>query len=434
MAGGIVSKAYGLITAEDDGRVCKDIPDEACHEQPRHFMIHVLSLSATKLGGGLSDPKLVLSWLLGVLAAPAWMIGVLVPIREAGALLPQLVIADWVRRRSQRKWVWALGSTLQGVAVLGMAAAGWLMEGAAAAWVIVSCLVVFSLARSFCSVSYKDVLGKTISKSTRGTTTGTAATIAAVLVFVYGLVLSTGLLPRNTTVILLGLAVAGALWLIAAGLFTTLDEKPGSTGGGGRPLDVVREQFGLLRDDKQLRWFILTRGLLTATALAPPYMVNLVGKDHSVTIGGLGLFVIASSLASVLSTYVWGRLSDKSSRKVLIAAGVGSTVVLLGAAMLAWLLPEVVGLVWVMPVVLFMLMLCYQGVRLGRATHLVDMADQDSRAAYTAISNTIIGVLLLLASAVGSVAHVLGMASVLVVFGAMSLLGALSATRLEEVQ
>ena len=37
----------------------------------------------------------------------------------------------------------------------------------------------------------------------------------------------------------------------------------------------------------------------------------------------------------------------------------------------------------------------HQGVRLGRTTHVVDMADEDSRAAYTALSNTIIGVVLL---------------------------------------
>ena len=42
------------------------------------------------------------------------------------------------------------------------------LDGVMAGWAIVGLLVVFSLARGLCSVSAKDVLGKTVSKSRRG--------------------------------------------------------------------------------------------------------------------------------------------------------------------------------------------------------------------------------------------------------------------------
>jgi hypothetical protein len=45
---------------------------------------------------------------------------------------------------------------------------------------------------------------------------------------------------------------------------------------------------------------------------------------------------------------------------------------------------------------LFLLAFGHQGVRLGRSTYLVDLADADTRAAYTAVSNTVIGILLLI--------------------------------------
>jgi len=41
-------KAYELIVTEDEGRICRDIPESACAEQPGNFFKHALSLAATK--------------------------------------------------------------------------------------------------------------------------------------------------------------------------------------------------------------------------------------------------------------------------------------------------------------------------------------------------------------------------------------------------
>ena len=64
---------------------------------------HVYALSLTKLADGLLDPKLVLAWLLAALGAGAGWVGLLVPVREAGALLPQLLLAEPIRRLPVRK-------------------------------------------------------------------------------------------------------------------------------------------------------------------------------------------------------------------------------------------------------------------------------------------------------------------------------------------
>ena len=71
----------------------RNIPESACRCSATAFCVHVVALTLTKSADGLVDAKLVLPWLLGALGAPAFFVGLLVPIREAGALLPQLVIA-----------------------------------------------------------------------------------------------------------------------------------------------------------------------------------------------------------------------------------------------------------------------------------------------------------------------------------------------------
>ncbi|MCZ4298017.1 MFS transporter [Henriciella marina] len=427
-----LDKAYRMLTSDDDGRVCKDIPESACNDQPRNFVTHIASLGATKTADGLIDPKLVLSWLLTQLGAPAVFIGLLVPVRESGALLPQLLTAASLRRLSKRKWAWSVGSAVQGLSAASIALAAIFLEGAAAGLAIVTALGILALARSVCSVTYKDVLGKTVSKARRGTATGTASSLAAFFVIIFGAVLATGALSRMP-VVLAGLFIAAGLWLLAAMLFSTLQEEPGATEGGANPLTAALENFGLLAKDAQLRRFIAARGLLISTALAPPFMVAL-GSDGDTenAFGGLGLLVIASAGASLLSSYVWGRLADRSSRKVLIFSAVAATIALV--ATLSLNAAGLLGSVWGLPSVIFALMLAYQGVRLGRSTHLVDMATQDTRAAYTALSNTIIGLLLAAGGAFSLLAEFAGVTVVIAVLAAMSALSVLASLGLKEVQ
>ncbi|KCZ55410.1 hypothetical protein HY29_12810 [Hyphomonas beringensis] len=422
-----------MLTSGDDGRVCKDIPESACNAESGNFLKHITSLSASKISDGLIDPKLVLSWLLTTLGAPAFMIGLLVPVREAGALLPQLFTAASLRQLPQRKWAWAVGSTVQGLSAACIGLAALTLEGRAAGFVIVGALAVLAIARSVCSVTYKDVLGKTVSKSRRGTATGAASTIGAAAVLAYGGLLSLGLIDRMN-IVATGLFLAGALWIAAALVFTTLKEDPGSTEGGGNPIQSFKDNFSLLVEDKQLRRFILTRGLLISTALAPPFMVALgTDKDQAGQMfGGLGLLVIASSGAGLVSSYVWGRLADRSSRKVLILTATAATIAL--AATLGLHLSGLLEQVWALPLVLFGLMIAYQGVRLGRSTHLVDMASQDTRAAYTALSNTIIGGLLVLGGGFSLVAEYAGNAAVIGLLAVMSALAIPVAFGLAEVQ
>ena len=423
-------KAFQSIVIDDEGRVCADIPESACQQEPGNFFKHVGSLTLTKSADGLVDPKLVLSWLMASLGAPMALIGLLVPVREAGALLPQLVTAGFLRRLPRRKWAWAAGSVVQGLAAAAIGIIAISLTGAAAGWAIVLALAILALARSVCSVCYKDVLGKTVDKSRRGTATGLAGSIAAATTIVYALALSFQLIDRMLLVTG-GLFLAGAAWIVSGLLFATLKEQAGATEGGKNALKEALANFSYLRGDPQLRRFILTRGLLTATALAPPFMIA-VGSQAGEGYDKLGFLVLASALASLCSSFVWGRLSDRSSRKVLIFSALVAAIILAATSWLAF--AGTLGGGFILPVLLFGLMIAYQGVRLGRSTHLVDMAEEDTRAAYTALSNTVIGLLLLAGGVFSLVANWFGGEVVLAMMAGMSGVAILAAWGLEEVQ
>jgi len=87
----------------------------------------------------------------------------------------------------------------------------------------------------------------------------------------------------------------------------------------------------------------------------------------------------------------------------------------------------------VYPLAFFMLGVSHAGVRLGRKTYLVDMATGNQRTAYVAVSNTVIGFLLLVVG--GVIASVAAFSSVMamVVLGVAGLAGSILGVQLRDV-
>ena len=83
--------------------------------------------------------------------------------------------------------------------------------------------------------------------------------------------------------------------------------------------------------------------------------------------------------------------------------------------------------------IFLLLNVMHGGVRLGRKVYLVDMASGENRAAYVAVSNTLIGVLMLIGGLVGLLGDWLGPAAIVLLLGLISLLAAVYIVRLPEV-
>ncbi|PMR73189.1 MFS transporter [Billgrantia endophytica] len=429
------SRLYEWLTGDEDSRMCRDIPDEACDEQPRNFFLHLLASLGNKLADELSSARLVLPWLMGVIGAPLWMVGLLVPIRESGALLPQLFVAGLIRLKPERKWAWAAGGALQALAAAALALLALFGSGGTGGGLVLFVLVLLSLARGLSSIATKDVLGKTIAKRRRGTLMGWSGSVAGAVTLAAGgvLMLFEDRPGELALAVLLGVAALG--WTLNALCAARITESPGAVEGGENAWDSIKLGLRLLRDDRSFLHFNVSRALLLASALALPY-VALLGQQQSGTeLGGLGILIVVSGVAGMVASPVWGKRADASSRTVMRDTGLGAAVCCLLGATFAWLSGDWTATVWPYALVYALLVVVHAGVRLGRKTYLVDMAGQDKRALYVALSNTITGVLMLLVGGlVGALAQWLGTAWLLLVLAAMGLAAAASATRLPEVE
>ena len=211
---------YDLITGDEDARVCKDIPAAACRHLPRNFFAYMISNFFGKVADELASARLVLPWLLGAVGAPSGFVGFLVPIREAGVLLPQLAVAAYIRRMPMRKGVWMLGALLSALALVCMALTTVTLDGVAAGWTVIAMVALFSLARGLCSVSAKDVLGKTVSKTRRGALMGYSAAAAGVVTLLIGIAIEfAGERAQGSEFFLVLLIAAAGIWILAIVMF-----------------------------------------------------------------------------------------------------------------------------------------------------------------------------------------------------------------------
>jgi hypothetical protein len=431
----IAETVYEKLTDEEDARACRDIPDEACRETPASFLLILIGNFLTRLGDAVSNAKTVLPWIMAAVGAPVALTAFLVPLRESGSLLPQLFIAGYVRRLELRKWVWAWGSVVQALCIAGIGMTATIMQGAAAGWTIVGLLALFSLARGFCSVASKDVLGKTVPKARRGQLNGWSASAAGLVTIAVGAMLMfTGPAAENDLPYGMLLAAAGALWILAALALAAIREFPGETGGGANAFSEAIRSLGLLRTDVAFRRFVITRALFISSALAAPYYIVLAQRHTDASVLLLGIFVLVGGLAGMLSGPVWGRFSDRSSRKVMLAAATITSLASLVVFATAWLAPELLAQLWFLPLAYFVLSIGHDGIRIGRKTYLVDLAGGNRRTDYVAVSNTAIGVILLAAGFAGAALSSIGVAGLILLFALCGLAGLAYGRRLPEAQ
>jgi hypothetical protein len=418
---------------DDDLADRDELPPAVAEAVAGNSLRQVGAHTLQNVGDMIVDAKTVLTWLLAATGAPAAFVGLLVPIRDAGSMVPQLFLAPSVRRLAQRRWVWVAGAVVQAAAVVAMALVTATLTGVAAGIGILATLTVFSLARAASSFASKDVLGRTLPKGVRGQVSGLAAVGAGIAAITVGLGMrligGEDTAPATFAWLLVGGAVA---WLLAAAVYAGLREAPGEQDTDADARAVLRGALALLRDDAPFRRFVLARSLLLVSALSPPFVVALATERGGAGLQGLGAFVISSGVASLFAGRFWGRRSDRSSRTTMQwAAGLSSLIIL--AFVAATRVEVLAGLTLLYPATYLLLAIAHTGSRIGRKTYVVDLGEGNTRTDYIAVSNTAMGLILLVTGAITAGAASFGEEVALLLLAGLGVLGVVVAASLPEV-
>jgi predicted MFS family arabinose efflux permease len=215
-------------------------------------------------------------------------------------------------------------------------------------------------------------------------------------------------------------------------VYATVREAPGERDLDTRATDALTGAVALLRDDRPFRRFVLARSLLLVSALSPPFVVALATERGGAGLEGLAAFVISSGVASLVGGRFWGRASDRSSRTTMQwAAGLSSVIIV--AFVAATRVDPIADLALLYPATYLLLAIAHTGSRIGRKTYVVDLAEGNKRTDYIAVSNTAMGLILLVAGGATAAAASLGPEAALLLLAGLGVLGVLVAASLPEV-
>ena len=223
-----------------------------------------------------------------------------------------------------------------------------------------------------------------------------------------------------------------------ADLEASPDPEPGGDGERTEPKEPswYAQTWRLLRDDHPFRLFVTVRSLLLVSALSPPFVVTLAVSSGTEGLAGLGSFIIASGLASLLGGGIFGRWADRSSSNLMAVGAALASAVIVTLVLIVTLpaFSEESG--WAALVFVgsyFLLTLLHTGVRVGRKTYVVDMAEGDQRTTYVAVSNSAMGVILLLVGGISSLLAIAAVEWALLFLAAMGIAGVFAARKLPNV-
>ena len=436
-----------LITRDLDAEAA--LPEPVRRDVPRNSLRLIGANALQSSGDQTVSASTVLPWLFHAIGVPAALTGALVPIRESGSMLPQAFLTPFVVRVRRRKLVNVAGALVQAAAVAVMAITAAVGSGVVAGLVILAALAVFSLGRCLTSIASKDVQARVVPKGERGQINGLATTASGLVAITLGLAvraLGEGL-DAQTLAAILGLGAA--LWVAVAGVWASIREPVTLRDGAGAPpqgpdsdgaddgQSWFAETITLLREDATFRNFVTVRSFLLVSSLSPPFIVTMAVQAGAPALTGLGGFIIASGLAALLGGRVFGRMADRSSRRLMMLGAALASLVLVALVVVDTAL-DLAGdslLTYAIFVgAYFLVTMLHTGVRVGRKTYVVDIADGDQRTTYVAVSNSAMGLVLLVVGAITSAIAGLGIVWALLFLAGLGVLGVLSSRRLPEVE
>ncbi|MGE9783981.1 MFS transporter [Janibacter sp. G368] len=432
-----------------------ELPDDVQRNVPGNTLRLVGANALQSSGDQMVNASTVLPWLFHAIGVPAALTGALVPIRESGSMLPQAFLTPFVIKVRQRKLVTLVGALVQAVAVAVMAVTAAIGSGLAAGLTIIAALAVFSLGRCLTSIASKDVQARTVPKGERGQINGLATTASGLVAITLGIAvraLGEGLDAQTLAAIL---GIGSVLWVLVAVVWWSVhepvDEVPQRDAPSRRSQsDLLRDREGeeeqdnwfaqtltLLREDATFRSFVTVRSFLLVSSLSPPFIVTLAVQAGAPALTGLGGFIIASGLAALLGGRIFGRMADRSSKRLMTTGAALASLVLLVLVLLDTSLDlagDSLVTYAIFVAAYFLVTMLHTGVRVGRKTYVVDMAEGDQRTTYVAVSNSAMGIVLLLVGAISSAIAGFGVIWALLFLAGLGVLGVVSSRRLPEVE
>ena len=380
------------------------------------------------------SPSSVLPAFVRELTDSPTLIGLSGTIFAAGYLLPQLLVAHWVRGKPRTKPF--LMATLPGrglFLVITLALwAGMAARPTALLILFFVSLTLFAVNDGASNVPWNEFVARAIPLARRGRLFGLSQIIQGIAGIGAGAVISRILgdtsiqFPNNYIILFL----AATAPLIPSSIALMLLKEPPPLETADRALTAARTNWRtILSRDGDYRRILVCRALLLMAGMAIPFYVvhaqDVLGLPGNV----IGVFVMAQTLSSVAASALFGFVSDRWGpryvvRIATIAGGI-APLFALGAHLAQSRLAA-----QAYPIVYVALGVASSAYMLGFANYLLAISPENDRPTYIGLNSTILGVMAVVPTLGGWILQTTSYTFLFCLAGALGLAAFLTATGL----
>jgi MFS family permease len=337
------------------------------------------------------------------------LIGLVSTIANGAWLLPQLVAAHYVASKKWKK-PYVIVPGLIGRPMYLLVASALFLTGATYPWLILTLFflaeTIFSTTDGLASVSWFDILSKSIPPAKRGRLYSTAQITGGLLAVAAGFVVSQVLGPQGPGFphnygLLFVLCVASLY--IALMFYSTIKEPAQEVQKDRQPWRAYLPRLvALLRQDRQFRLINIVRLVAALGGLAAPFYVIYATDILRISDENIGLFVSAQVLGGIVASSAMGYLNERSGSKIVsimtIALGLGTPLL---ALLIHYRTPEEAFLPYVYALIFVFIGANLSGYMQGFTNLVLEMAPSDERPTYVGLYNTLGGTLIMMVPLLG---------------------------------
>lgn len=353
------------------------------------FIWHGFFLTLTM---SMIDFNTVFPSLISTLIDSKIIFGLLYSIMLGAPRIFNIIFSHYMNSYAYRKKFLLIGIYLRSFSFLGMAAFTYYFGSSSPDLVIISFffwVLLFSISGGFASISYGDIIAKTVAREERGKLYASKQFAASLAAFIGGMVVQNIFsgnqfnFPINYSITLfigfLGLLIAAlAFWLIKEPPSASKDEDLLSL------KEYIKKVPGILKRDKNFASFIIIENMASFSLMLLPFYIVYAQDSFGIGSDYIGRYLLFQIAGTIVSNLFWGYISDKmDSQAVVRICVLGGAVIPIIALLLSNFGPETYSIIF------FLIGFLISGRKVGFEPYLLEIAPDDRRTVYLGIRGTL---------------------------------------------
>lgn len=305
--------------------------------QQRNMLAGIVHGAFFNMAQAFAEPFALIPIFLSGFTSSKLIIGLTVGLMQAAAVVPQLLMSRFLRRRPHTaKPVMLLGIwTRCGVwGLLGLLAIMSSGNDLLLLWASVILVSLYSFAGGIAVLPFNRIISETIVPERRSSFFGWRLFYGGLMAMLAGLIVKFVLgsdkilWPRNFGVLFL-LSFAALIIAYTAMSMFRFAYHPAGKSKGEMP-SVWQECLKIFKTYPVLKRLIVIEFLTSKLALFMPFLTLYATQTRHIALKWVGIFIVCMKLGAMLSNLLWMPIGNKLGTRILIQAGITTAIVGLG--------------------------------------------------------------------------------------------------------